>query len=213
MMFYMNSKVFQDVFLNSERDKDILHAQYVLVSTRIRKRESKENIIIAKVLYPDSVVCCASTDEDFAERYYNQLEENKTLIATLILGSINENYNIIFLCAKCEDKNMKFLKLLSNYVYYEFGYPIYDYKLYQCGASELIKYNKDKIVKKCNKLLQVAKDNQYEKDLKTQQGRKRIIKELKKKSKKELKKDLKKRNLYIDGMSKKDMIDTIEDFL
>ena len=211
-MFYMDSKTFRDLFLNHEKDKDILDAQYVLVSTRIRQRDHQENVIKATPLIPDSRVCSSTTDEDFKERYYEQLEGEKTLLATLILGSIEEGYNIIFLCSKSEGK-MKHLKYISNYAYLEFGYPIYNYKLYASGASELIEYNKDKVIKKCRKLIKIAKNNQYEKNLGSEQGRKRIIKELKKRKKSDLKKELKKRNLYSEGMSRKDMIETMEDFL
>ena len=114
MMFWMNSKVFQDVFLVNENDQDILNAQYVLVSTRIRKRESRKNIISANaILFPDADVCCTLTDEDFRERYFNQCHKNKPFIATLIKGSIEENYNIIFMCTKKESK-MKYLKYLHQ---------------------------------------------------------------------------------------------------
>ena len=66
MMFWMNSKTFQDDFLSNERDKDILNAQYVLVSTRIRKGDGKyKNIIAASTtLYPNNSALMKLTEDD-----------------------------------------------------------------------------------------------------------------------------------------------------
>lgn len=213
MMFWMDSKVFQNVFLVNEKDQDILDAQYVLVSTRIRRREHSDNIIIGNAMvFPDAQVCSALTDDDFRDRYMNQCNRCKPFLATLIKGSIEEGYNIVFLCTKKENK-MKYLRYLSEFVFLEFGYPIYEYKLYASGAIELIPYKKDKILKKCNKILKEAKDINYEKEIQTKDGRKRIIKDFKNMKKSDLRKNLEKRNLYQEGMSKKDMIDMIETFM
>ena len=131
MMFWMNSKTFQDDFLSNERDKDILNAQYVLVSTRIRKGDGKyKNIIAASTtLYPNNSALMKLTEDDIRTEYFEQLDENRGLLATLILGSIEKKYNIIFLCTKNESK-LKYLKYLSEYVFMEFDYPIYDCLLY-----------------------------------------------------------------------------------
>lgn len=213
MMFWMDSKVFQNVFLVNERDQDILKAQYVLVSTRIRKRDHKDNIISANsILFPNAHVCSALTDDDFHDRYMTQCNSSKPFIATLIKGSIEEGYNIIFLCTKKENK-MKYLQYLSDFIFLEFGYPVYEYKLYSSGASQLRSYKKDKILKKCNKILKEAKDTNYQKEILTEDGRKRIIKDFKSMKKSELRKNLEKRNLYQEGMSKKDMIEMMETFM
>ena len=68
MIFWMNSKVFQNDFLTNEEDDDILKAQYVIASARIRinRDEKVENIISAKaMLFPDAYVCSGVTDDDF----------------------------------------------------------------------------------------------------------------------------------------------------
>lgn len=213
MMFWMDSKVFQNVFLVNEKDRDILKAQYVLVSTRIRKREHRDNIISGNsILFPNAHVCSALTDNDFRDRYMDQCSNSKPFIATLIKGSIEEGYNIIFICTKKENK-MKYLQYLSEFIYLEFGYTVYEYKLYANGALPLRSYKKDKIIKKCNKILNEAKDKNYEKEILTEDGRKRIIKDFKKMKKSDLRENLEKRNLYQKGMSKKDMIDMIETFM
>ena len=213
MMVWMTSKDLQNVFLKNERDKDILNAQYVICSLRIRKREEQDNIISAQsILFPAPDVCSALTEEDMRERYMNQLMPAKAFLATLIKGSIEEKYNIIFLCTKNEGK-MKFLRYLSEFMYIEFGYPVYEYKKYANGSIALIKYNKKKVLKKCDKLLDDAKRKQYLIDRTTEAGRKRILKDYKKMKKSDLKKNLKKRNLYYKGMSKSEMIDMIDAFM
>lgn len=213
MMFHMNSKVFQDNFLTNEKDQDILNAQYVLVSNRIRKRKEHDNIISAySILFPNASTCSAITDDEFEERYYEQLNNSLAFISTLIKGSIEEKYNIIFLCTKKESK-LKYLDLFSDFVYLEFGYPVYEYKKYASGASPLRKYDKDKVIKKCNKILNEVKKNSYNNDVKTEKGRERIMKNYKSMKKKDLMKELKKRDLYIEDMSKSEMLDMLEVFL
>ena len=208
MMFYMNSKTFRDDFLKNETDKNILKAQYVLVSSRIRKREHHDNIVVAQILFPDSRVCSAVVEEDYRERYFAQLDDNEAFIASLVLGSIDENYNIIFLCSKIEDK-LKYLKLLSEYIYLNFNYPVYEYGLYWSGASRLIKYNKKKIIKHCKSILKEVKKNKEE-EIKGYSDRYRQT--LQNMSKKELKKKCIKMDVYEDDMTKKEMIETIIDF-
>ena len=212
-MVWLTSKVFQKNFLQNEKDSDILDAQYVIVSTRIRKREEQDNIISAQsILYPNATVCSALTDEDLRERYLNQLMGCKPFIATLIKGSIEEKYNIVFICSHKERK-LKYLEYLADFIYMEFGYPLYEYKLYSDGAIRLIKYKKDKVLKKCNKILDKAKNDHYMKEIKTKEGRKRVVKDFKKMKKSELISILDKKNLYVDGMSKGEMVEMLELFL
>ena len=101
MIYYMHSETFFDEFLNNESDRDILKAQYVCVSTHIRRRDTNmDNIIcLNNVLYPGSSVLNRGTFEDMRDAYHEQLsEEALPLLAELIRGSIEENLNIIFIC-------------------------------------------------------------------------------------------------------------------
>lgn len=214
MMFWMNSKTFQDDFLSNERDKDILDAQYVLVSTRIRKGDEKyKNIIAASTtLYPNNSALMKLTEDDIRSEYFEQLDENRGLLATLILGSIEKKYNIIFLCTKNESK-LKYLKYLSEYVFMEFDYPIYEYKKYSYNKIGIIEVDKNKIIQKCNKVLkQIKKERSIELES-TKTGRMKLISEFKSLSKKDMKKELLKRDLYIDDMSKKEMVEMFELFI
>lgn len=214
MMFWMNSKTFQDDFLSNERDKDILNAQYVLVSTRIRKGDGKyKNIIAASTtLYPNNSALMKLTEDDIRTEYFEQLDENRGLLATLILGSIEKKYNIIFLCTKNESK-LKYLKYLSEYVFMEFDYPIYDYKKYSYNKIGIIEIDKDEIIQKCKKILKQIKKERNEELESTKMGRMKLVNEFKSLSKKEMKKELMKRDLYIDNMSKKEMVEMFELFI
>ena len=213
-MFWMNSKTFQDDFLSNERDKDILNAQYVLVSTRIRKGDGKyKNIIAASTtLYPNNSALMKLTEDDIRTEYFDQLDENRGLLATLILGSIEKKYNIIFLCTKNESK-LKYLKYLSEYVFMEFDYPIYDYKKYSYNKIGIIEIDKDEIIQKCKKILKQIKKERNEELESTKMGRMKLANEFKSLSKKEMKKELMKRDLYIDNMSKKEMVEMFELFI
>lgn len=214
MMFWMTSKTFRDIFLINETDQDILDAQYVLVSTRIHKRGKAENIISAKqILCPDAKVCMSIHDDDFRERYFEQLMGERTFLATLIKASIEEKYNIILLYTPIDHK-MKYLRYLEEFVHLEFhGYPVYDYKAYANGYCDIRKYNKKKVLKKCNKFILDAKKKQRKMDLKTEDGRRAIMREYKEWKTKDLKKNLKKRGLYEENMTRSDMLETMELFL
>ena len=213
MLFWMTSKVFRDVFLMNEDDRDILKAQYITVSTRIFRKQHAENIINGKnMLYPDPNVCMALDDEEFRDRYMNQLANVRPFLSTLIKGSIEEGYNIIFICTKAENK-LHYLKYLAEFIYMDFNYPCYEYSNYASGASKLIKYDKKKVLKICNKNLNKAKEKHREKQMTTDEGRKEIMKDYKKMKKKELEKILKGRNLYSEDMDKSDMLEMIEIFM
>ena len=179
MLYYTNSKVYQNIFLRHESYQDILKSQYVLVSTRISSSGEYENIVQARnMLYPNPEVC----------------------------STIEEKYNIIFMNTYKEEKNMKFLEYLSEFIFIHFGYPCYNYKYYSLGMISLIKYNKKDVLKICNEYLKEAKDN-YNNDKNNK------LKEFKKMSKKKLRKILQKEGLYMDGMDKEEILESIKLFL
>lgn len=207
MLYYTNSKVYQNIFLRHESYQDILKSQYVLVSTRISSTGEHENIVQARnMLYPNPEVCSTMDSNSLKNSYFNQLENNKAFFSTLIKGSIEEKYNIIFMNTYKEEKNMKFLEYLSEFIFIHFGYPCYNYKYYSLGMISLIKYNKKDVLKICNEYLKEAKDN-YNNDKNNK------LKEFKKMSKKKLRKILQKEGLYMDGMDKEEMLESIKLFL
>lgn len=208
MMFYMNSKVLEKYFLQIEYDQDILDAQYVLVSCRVRVSDAEkyDNILNAKDnLFPDPEVCSALDEDTFRERYFSQLSQNLPLISYLIKASIEEKFNIIFLCSEKEDK-IGYLKLLSEFIFMEFnGYPVYNYKKYCQNKTDDIIYNKKLVLKICNSYIDDAKKQSL--DNITEREIKKDIKEL---SKDSLIKELKRYGLYKKGMSKSTMRDLLK---
>ena len=87
---------------------------------------------------------------------------------------------------------------------------LYNYKIYQSGKYELIKYNKEKVLKKCNKVLKEAKRNYIERILNENTADSHYKKKyLKRADKSDLKRYLKEHHLYRKDMNKKEMIETI----
>lgn len=215
MIYYMHSETLFNEFLNNESEKDILKAQYVCVSTHIRRRAdcTFDNIIcMMNRLYPSTAVFNRGTFEDMKKTYYEQLEVEATpLIAELIRGSIEENLNIIFLCTRKEWK-LKYLKWLAEYIMMEFEYPVYNYHKYIHGCS-LYEYDKEKVLKSVKKITDEAQKKLFQEQRKSKQGRKYIINEYRSMSKKELKQICIEEELYYDGMSKEEMLDILEAFL
>lgn len=196
MIYYLSAKEYLDGFIQKEDYYDILHTQYVIVSTRIRSSKKYENVIVGNVIFPNPYVCSAIDDYELMSRYMTQLETNKSFLAALVKGSIEENFNILFMCSNKEKKIM-YLDYLSEFIYQEFNYPVYNYSLYKSGAIKLIKYDKDKVIKKCNKILKETRN----KNLNS-----KTVHNL---DKSDLKKILKEKGCYVKGMSKSEMVDII----
>lgn len=215
MIYFMHSETLFEEFLNNESDRDILKAQYVCVSTRIRRRaDSKfDNVIcLNNTLYPGTPVLNRGTFEDMRDAYYEQLNEQALpLIAELIRGSIEDNLNIIFLCAKCEWK-LKYIKWLADFIMIKFDYPVYNYRKYIRGCP-LFEYNRECVLKDAKSIIDTARKNLFEQHRKTNHGRKRIVQEYKTMDKKDLKKICKEQDVYYKGMSKQEMIDMLDAFL
>ena len=215
MIYYMHSKTFFEHFLDNESDRDILNAQYICVSTHIRRKDTKmENIICLKsILYPDTSVFNKGSFEDMRDEYHEQLsnDDATTLIAELIRGSIEDNLNIVLICTKSEWK-LKYLKWLAEYIMLEFDYPVYNYLKYIQGCP-LLKYDREKVLKSVKPITESAQKKLFNEERKSKKGQKRIIENYRSMSKKELKKICIDEDLYYDGMSKQEMLDMLESFL
>jgi hypothetical protein len=210
----MHSKTFFNEFLNNESDRDILKAQYLCISTHIRKRNAQvENAIcLTNKLYPGSRVLDKGSFDEMRDVYFDQLnEEALPLIAELVRGSIEDDLNVILLCTKKEWK-LKYLKWLAEFIMSEFEYPVYNYCKYIQGCP-LFEYNKKKCLKKATSISEEAKQKLFDIQRKNSNGRKMILKEYKSMSKKELKALCIKEELYYEGMSKDEMLDMLEAFL
>lgn len=217
-MYIMNSKVFFERYLKEEDIKTLNKTQFVIVSSRIRVSNQQKKkyscIVKASELFPSNSIITdfGGSDDDYKnssgyeEAYFDQIDDRKALLATLIQFAVENDQNVIFLCTHNERKYY-YLPLLKKYIAEVFEYPVYDYKKFIDKKEKKIKYDKKDVLKICKKIQSKAKKEHLEKQLSTEKGVKDYLKSL---SKDELKKELKKRDLYTKGMSKSEMIDTIE---
>lgn len=219
-MYILNSRTFFETFLKEKPDK-ILKAQYVIVSSRIRKSKKYDNIISgSNILYPDQNILShtyksskmsdlCDDDDEFKNSYINQLKESRAFLATLIKGSIEEQYKIIFICSRNEWKNFKYLQILAEFIWDEFGYPVYDYKKIKNRSQTIIAFNTEEVIRHCNKVLKKASDKKIKEMSSTVDGRIKMVKQM---SKDEMKEKLKAMHLYTGNMSKSEMIEMLELF-
>lgn len=215
LIFIINSSDFEKIFLNNEDDSFILDTQFVIVSTRIKKKSnSNENIVIAtNILYPEYDFFCVEPKSELAkEGYYRQLGNAKPFLSALIKGSIKKGYNIFFICSDNEWKTFGYLKYLKDYIIDTFSYPVYSYKKYVNGCS-LYEYNEKYTLNFCNSILKNIKKDRYENLRRSEKGKYKLMREYKKYSRRDLIKRVKKIGVYHDGMSRSDMLDIIESFL
>ena len=203
MICYMNSKVYQNEYLEIEDDKDILKTQYILVSTKIKKRNEKNIISGYTFFYPRNSVFEYTDEADMKEEYFNQLDTQIPLLATLILGSIEERYTIVFLCTKSESK-LDYLSWLAEYVETVFKYPMINYHHY-INWGDVMSYDEKQVAKTCKTVLKKSSKINLEKNKRTKRGRKTLERQVDSYDKKRLKKELKKRGLYSDTLTKTEM--------
>lgn len=202
-------------FLECESDATILQCQYCIISSRIRLRSrDMENVAsFSNVLFPDSQVLISDGEEEFEARYYKQIDNHKSLLADIVLISEKKGYHVIFLQTHTERK-LGYMSILRAYIHATFKCPVYDYEYFTlCNDDELEKYDHKKVIKKCEKIVEKNKSKIYKKEIQSEQGRERIIKEIEGLSKKNLIKRCKKEGLYRDGMSKDDMILALTSFI
>lgn len=213
MLFYMHSKTFFDLFIENEKIKDILDTQYVLVSSRIRlnNREDTDNAITAiNTLYPNTKVLNQATVYDMRDAYFEQLNSNKPLLASIALMSLRDKKNIIFLCSKREMRQ-EYMNWLVLWFKEVLNIDVYDYRMFV--ADMLIIKSPDKTtIDKCEKIVK-KKKLKNRRDLKrTARGKEELRRNIKTMSKKEMINELKGYGLYIEGMQKYEMIEMLELF-
>ena len=78
------------------------------------------------------------------------------------------------------------------------------------GKARIEKYDEDSVVCLCNEILKNAAEEQMNKRMSSDVGRKEIISSM---TKDEMKKELKKRDLYVKGMEKSEMRDMLLTFM
>ena len=212
----MHSETFFNTYLELENPKDILDAQYYCVSLHIRRNDTSVNNVVCDMamLYPNNSVLCKGTELEMKYAYEDQLKEDepRSLIARFINLSMNKNYNIVLMCTKKEWKHLKYLRWLAEFVYCDFGYPIYQYQYFVDGG-DLFLYDKKKVNKYIQKIIKESDRKSYEINSKSKLGRRRLMQEYQSLKKKELEKILKEKGMYSKDMTKADMLETLEVFM
>jgi hypothetical protein len=211
----MDSKTFESIFLNYENDEDILDAQYVLVSTRIRTNGKHSNVVnYSKQLYPDTMTFASPDSDSLRYEYYKQLKGVIDILAELVKYTIDENANVIFMCSHNEHKT-KYIEYLAEFILLNFDYPVYDYAEYITGKYKLYKYDKNKCLALANKHLRKRQKRHFKSCLHSLTGIQTLRDEFNDKDtkKKDFKRFLKTFNLDDDKYTKKEMRDIIMEFL
>lgn len=213
-MYFMNGKTFLKEYIK-ENPRKVLKTQFIIVSSTIRKTGKYEKQVMNynNFMYPSMDLICDyddyKNDPEYHQGYMNQLDDCKPTFATLIKYVIENNSTIVFLCSYTE-KKYYYLNLIQKYVKEEFGFPIYNYKKIKEGKARIEKYDEDGVVCLCNEILKNAAEEQMNKRMSSDVGRKEIISSM---TKDEMKKELKKRDLYVKGMEKSEMRDMLLTFM
>lgn len=216
MLFVMHSETFFNYFLNNEDYEIIRDAQFIVVSNSIRKRRSKEENIIClnHIIYPNSEVLSKGTFDDMHDAYEEQLkEEALPFLSTVIKGVIKKNYNVFFMCSKKEWK-LKYLKWLEEFIYDFFGFPVYNYLDYVCDSyyKSYDKYNKKQVLKRCNQIIDVQDERNFNRMLQTNSGKRQLLNIYKNMNKKQLRKECELRGCsFMPDASKSDLLTVLID--
>lgn len=210
---YMDTKRFRDVYLVAEEDDDILNTQYIIISTKIKKRGDKKNIIIANAfLYPDASVMMETDKVSMKEAYFDQLENHAlSFLGSLIRGTLEENFRIVFMSTRKEYKMMPYLKWLSEFVWRVFKYPIMEYG--DIFLGEKVKFNKQKVLKLTKKIMEEDREIEFRRNLQTVGGRERIKHQITLMTKKQLKQEMKRFSFNPKNCTKKEMKEILIDQL
>lgn len=217
-IWYMNGKTFLKKMIKNEKPDSVLRARYVVISTRIRvANRNRKKAILAKSLFPEARILAdlgPICGEDTSERQYrNQLKEQKGYLAVLIKSAILKNQTFVFMCSETEWKvlgDKPFLKILAEFIYDEFGYPIYDYNKYKNGKDVKIPYNKNEVLKKCKKVIKHDRINYLNRCMKTKEGRRKMLKDM---STSEMRQLLDNFDIYSKDMTKKEMKTLLKDHI
>lgn len=214
MIYYMDSKVFAEEYLDHEYDEDILKADYLVVSARIRRRRENgwKNVSIqTNMLFPSTELLYNTSVEEFKVRYYEQLDEYRGFLAYIVNQvARHPERNVIFLCSHGEDKHVGFLYVIAEYIRENFAFPVLNYQLYIYeGKDSDLRYSKKKVKRLTEAAIEEAKLQNIHRLL--QSGRRsQVMDEFKRMRRSELKKLLKKEGLYERHMTRKDMVEACE---
>lgn len=212
-MYIMNGETFLRKYINEDPDT-VLSTQYAIVSSHIRKAGRYEGQVINAnaPLYPNELSLLDYedyTDPKYVDEVQSRFEDSLPFLAVLISYCLDEDSNVVFLCSEKEWK-YRYLKILKDFILERFEFHVYDYKKVKSGKEKIVEDDEGVVSSTCRKILKQAKKDQKEKMLTTDRGREKYIDDL---DKDKMIKKLKAMNLYVKGMSKEEMKDTLSVFL
>lgn len=211
-MWIMNTKTFATMFAKVEQPKKVLKAQYIIVSTRIRKSGTDGNVVSMSKLFPNPVMMSdyrIDLDPTFFSREYEaQLDKQKHLLAILVSSAMEIGEPIIFLCTPKEWK-LGYLKIMAEYVNREFCYPVIDYKKYKKHPWRVNPPDITLVSNFCESVIKKKRKAVRKQKMQTKEGRRELVDAM---SKDEMAVELKRLNLYYKDLTKSEMRELLELF-
>ena len=211
-MWTMNTKTFMTMFVKVEQPKKVLRAQYVIVSSRIRRNGTDGNVVTMSKLFPNPMLLSdyrIDLDPTFFKREYEkQLDTQKHILAVLVSSSIELGEPVMFLCTLKEWK-MGYMKILAEYIEREFHYPVINYKKYKKHPWKVDPPDINAISEICESVIAKKRKAVKKHKMKTVEGRRELVEGM---SKDEMAAELKRLNLYYKGLSKSEMRELLELF-
>lgn len=215
IMISVDSKEFIEKFINEEIVSDYY---YLIISDMIKISDgdsmAKAKISLLRSLIPSTKIRSRKINDNMTEycnayMQYLASPEIFPTIVTMIKAYLN-GMDIVLICSDDEEKDMKILYLISQYVLDTFGITIYPYDYYRKHKKECRKIpeNLDDIIKVYEGAVEWAKSHKSEKQLEREQNetKEKLNEELKDMSSKDLKKICKELDIIYDkSMSKKEV--------
>lgn len=211
----VDSKQFIEYFIHEEIMNDYY---FVVISDMIKISDgdsiAKSKISILRSLIPATKVRGKKINENMTEycnAYMRYLASPEIFpsIVTLVKAYLS-GLNIVLICSDDEEKEMKILYLLSQYILDTFGITVFPYDYFRKHKKECMKIqdNLDDVIKVYESAVEWAKTHKGEGQLEREQNRtkEKLQEELKEMDSKELKKICKELDIVYDkSMSKKEI--------
>ena len=214
-MYFMTLKEFLKHFIKLVNNEDVLAYQYVLVSNTLKSDSSMDNVCKMSILYPTARTVSGwlsdRDEEDFIERYYDELNEYRPSIVTILECAMSGDIDTIFINGVEEDKKIPYMGVIANYIYTEFGVPVYDFKAIRKGKEDFIKWNQEKVFKKVHDEFK-ALNAKIDLEKLSNHERNKILKTMKTKRLRKEVRFIGFSKQTVNDMNRKDLIETLNEY-
>jgi len=215
VMISIDSKQFIEDFINEEV---VSEYYYIIISDMIKISDgdsiAKSRISILRSLIPATKVRGRKINENMTEycnaymRYLASPEIFPTIV-TLVKAYLS-GLDLVLICSDDEEKDMKILYLISQYILDTFGITVFSYDYFRKHKKQCKKIpeNLDDVIKVYESAVEWAKTHKGEEQLIREQNatKEKLREELKEMDSKELKKICKELDIVYDkSMSKKEI--------